>query len=42
MLRQPDVYLNDMLEAIEKIQRYTSKMTYEGFKNDELVPGCCY
>lgn len=37
MLRQPDVYLNDMLGAIEKIQRYTSKMTYEGFKNDELV-----
>lgn len=38
MSRQPDVYLNDMLGAIEKIQRYTSKMSYESFTKDELVP----
>lgn len=37
MSRQPDVYLNDMLGAIEKIHRYTFKMSYESFEKDELV-----
>lgn len=34
MSRRPDVYLNDMLGAIEKIHRYTSKMSYESFEKD--------
>lgn len=37
MSRLPNVYINDMLGAIEKIQRYTAKMSYEAFKDDELV-----
>lgn len=41
MSKQPDVYINDMLGAIEKIQRYTSKMSYESFKGDELVHDAC-
>lgn len=34
MSRLPNVFINDMLGAIEKIQRYTSKMPYEAFKDD--------
>ena len=37
MLKQPDVYLNDMTGALEKISRYTSKMSYESFIKDELI-----
>ncbi len=33
--RDPTLFLYDILECIEKIQKYVSGMTYEDFENDE-------
>ncbi len=33
--RDPKIYIHDIVTAIEKIQRYTSKMTFEAFEEDE-------
>lgn len=35
MSRDLSLYLNDIIKSINKIQRYTSKMDYESFTNDE-------
>ncbi len=33
--RDPNLFLYDILECIEKIKRYISGMTYKDFENDE-------
>jgi len=33
--RDPTLFLYDILECIEKIEKYVSGMTYEDFENDE-------
>jgi len=37
MYRDYKVYLNDILEAIRKIQNYTKNMSFSEFKRNELV-----
>ena len=37
MSREYSLYLNDILEAIGRIERYTRGMDYEGFLADDLV-----
>ena len=37
MYRDYKVYLNDILEAIRKIQNYTRNMGFSEFKRNELV-----
>jgi len=37
MPRDYNLYLQDILEAAERIQRYTNGMSYEDFSADELV-----
>ncbi len=37
MSREYNLYLNDTLEAIGRIERYTRGMDYEGFLADDLV-----
>jgi uncharacterized protein with HEPN domain len=36
MQRAYDAYLNDILESIRKIEKYTKNMTYGDFREDEL------
>ncbi len=36
MQRTHEAYLNDILEAIRKIDKYTENMSYEDFLKDEL------
>jgi uncharacterized protein with HEPN domain len=36
MQRAYDAYLNDILESIRKIEKYTENMTYGDFREDEL------
>lgn len=35
MSRDPRLYLEDILEACEKIQRYTSRMLFDEFQSDD-------
>ncbi len=35
--RTPQIFIEDILEAINKIERFTQGMTDEAFKQDELV-----
>jgi uncharacterized protein with HEPN domain len=35
MLRTPLLYINDILEAIGKIENYTARMEFSDFENDE-------
>lgn len=37
MFREYKTYLNDILQAIRKIERYTEKITFEDFVDDELI-----
>ncbi len=37
MRREYQAYLNDILESLKRIQRYTGNMTYNDFIKDELV-----
>lgn len=37
MTRTPSLYISDILEAIEKIQRYISNLTFEEFANNPMV-----
>ncbi len=37
MKRRYDLYLKDILKAIEKVQEYTSDIQYEDFKDNDLV-----
>jgi len=37
MSREYNLYLKDILEAIERIQRYTRGMDYEAFIKNDLV-----
>ena len=37
MSRDYKIYLNDILKAIERIERYAGKLTKENFVEDELV-----
>ncbi|EZP78915.1 nucleotidyltransferase [Parageobacillus sp. G301] len=37
MPREPKVFLEDILMAIDKIQKYTKNMDYESFLDNELV-----
>ncbi len=37
MPREYKVYLRDILEAIDKIERYTENMNFEDFSNNELI-----
>ena len=37
MSKQPNVYIKDMLAAIEKVQIYTNGFTFESFDENGLV-----
>ena len=37
MLRDPKLYLNDILQAITKIQKWTQGMNLDDFESDELI-----
>ena len=37
MSRDYSLYLNDILESIDRIQRYTHGMSYEDFRDNDLV-----
>ncbi len=37
MQREHRAYLKDILEAIRKIERYTSNLSFEDFSRDELI-----
>ena len=37
--RDPDLLIEDILSAVRKIERYTSSMDPEGFRQDEKT-GC--
>ena len=37
MSRDYNLYLNDILESIDRIQRYTHGMSYEDFRDNDLV-----
>ena len=37
MRREYKAYLRDILEAIDKIERYTENMNFEDFSNNELI-----
>ncbi|MDD9954143.1 MAG: DUF86 domain-containing protein [Candidatus Woesearchaeota archaeon] len=37
MPKDSRVYLEDILASIEKIERYTSKVTFETFEKDDLL-----
>lgn len=37
MLREHKAYLNDILEAIRKIERYTKNFSFDDFVGDELI-----
>ena len=37
MQRDYRTYLEDILEAINKIERYTDKLSFNDFKNNELI-----
>ena len=36
-MREYKVYLRDILEAIDRIERYTENMNFEDFSNNELI-----
>lgn len=37
MTRTPRLYISDIIESIEKIQRYISNLTFEEFANNPMV-----
>jgi len=37
MTRDPRLYLHDILDSIEKIQRYTSNMSFQEFAESSLI-----
>lgn len=37
MLRDTDVFLNDIIEACTKVIKYTNGMDYESFMDNDLV-----
>lgn len=37
MSRDYSLYLNDILESVDRIQRYTHGMSYEDFRDNDLV-----
>lgn len=37
MQRSPKAFLNDILDAIRKIEKYTRNLTFEGLKENELL-----
>jgi uncharacterized protein with HEPN domain len=36
-MRRPEVYLNDILRSINKVQNYSGDMSFEEFKEKEMV-----
>jgi len=36
-MRRPEVYLNDILRSINKVQNYSGDMSFEEFKENEMV-----
>ena len=36
-MRRPEVYLNDILRSINKVQNYSDDMSFEEFKEKEMV-----
>lgn len=37
MTRNPRLYLSDILDSIEKIQRYTASLTFEQFEETSMI-----
>ena len=38
--RNVRLILTDILEAVDKVDRYTAGLTYEEFERNEMPPGC--
>jgi uncharacterized protein with HEPN domain len=36
-MRRPEVYLNDILRSINKVQNYSGDMSFEEFKEKEMI-----
>lgn len=35
--REPNIYLEDILASINRIEEYTKSLTFEAFRNDQLT-----